>query len=309
MRSAMLNAFTVDVEDYFQVQAFERVVRRSLWDEYESRVVSNTQRLLDILGQHEVRGTFFVLGWVADRFPQTVREIQGAGHEIGCHSYWHRMVSRMTPEAFRQDLRRATEAIGAVTGKAATSFRAPSFSITRESLWALDILIEEGYRRDSSIFPVYHDRYGIPEAARFPHVVDRAGGTLQEFPPSVSPLGPINVPVAGGGYFRLYPTRLLHRCLHRINCVEHQPFLFYLHPWELDPDQPRLPGPRLRRYRHYLNLKGTESKLHRLLRRFRFAPMGEVLSEPSRVLRAWRASPVQREKGIGQRIENDRVDT
>jgi len=278
---APLNAFTVDVEDYFHVQAFARTIDRSTWGEYSSRVVENTRIVLRLLGRAEVPATFFILGWVANRYPQLVREIHDAGHEIGCHSYWHRLIYEMTPEEFRADLRQATESIASVTGQPVTAFRAPCFSITRDSLWALDILAEEGYCYDSSIFPVYHDHYGIPNARRFPHHIDCRAGTLSEFPPTVFRFWKFNLPVAGGGYFRLYPLSLSLCCLRRINRDHKQPFMFYIHPWELDPDQPRLAASLKSRFRHYQNLRTTAAKLERLLASFRFGTLTGSLGELS----------------------------
>ena len=240
--SDILNAFTVDVEDYYQVHAFADRVDPARWDDYESRVVANTHKVLRILDDHHVRATFFILGWVADRFPQLVRDIRTSGHEIGCHSYWHKRIYTMTPDQFRDDLRLARKTIEDITGEPVVAYRAPSFSITKDSLWALDILIEEGFQYDSSIFPIHHDNYGIPGANRFPHRIEKNGSSLWEFPPSVHRLLNLNIPIAGGGYFRLYPIRLSVRWLSLINRVHHQPFIFYLHPWELDPEQPRLPG-------------------------------------------------------------------
>ncbi|MFH1924581.1 MAG: XrtA system polysaccharide deacetylase [Planctomycetota bacterium] len=278
----MRNAFTVDVEDYFHVQSFAKTVHPRDWDQHESRVVANTRRILRLLENHQVHGTFFILGWVADRFPELVQEIHQAGHEIGCHSFWHRLIYNMTPEDFREDLLQGCKAIEEITDQRVTAFRAPSFSITEQSLWALDILIEEGFRYDSSIFPVYHDTYGIPDADRFPHRIEGSRGALWEFPPSVHRLGKLNVPVAGGGYFRLYPAWLSSRWLSRINRIENRPFVFYIHPWELDPDQPRLPGSLRSRFRHYQNLRTTESKLATLLERFHFASLSDALSDHSR---------------------------
>lgn len=272
-----VNAFTVDVEDYYHVSGFADRIAPDDWDSYESRVVPSTRRILELLDGCSVRGTFFVLGWVADRFPELVREIQQAGHELGCHSYSHRLVYQMTPDEFRNDLRRARRAIEDVAGTPVLAYRAPSFSITEKSLWALDVLVEEGFAYDSSIFPIHHDRYGIPGAQRFPHLIERRTGTLVEFPPSVCRIGKLNAPVGGGGYFRLYPAALTERWLARINSVEHQPFMFYIHPWEFDPDQPRLPGSRRSRFRHYLNLDKTEQRTRRLLQRFRFGTMTEAL--------------------------------
>ncbi|MFH1923096.1 MAG: polysaccharide deacetylase family protein, partial [Planctomycetota bacterium] len=193
----ILNAFTVDVEDYFHVQAFADRIDPKKWDDYESRVIPNTRKVLRILDERQVRGTFFILGWVADRFPDLVQEIHEAGHEIGCHGFWHKLIYEMSPEEFREDLLQASKAIEEVTQERVTAFRAPSFSITKKSLWALDILIEEGFQYDSSIFPVYHDKYGIPDAPRFPHRIDHGKRSLLEFPPTVYRIWKYNLPIAG----------------------------------------------------------------------------------------------------------------
>ncbi|HUG92487.1 MAG TPA: XrtA system polysaccharide deacetylase [Planctomycetaceae bacterium] len=272
------NAFTVDVEDYFQVQAFAGRIDRRTWDDYPSRVVPNTHRVLKLLETHQVRGTFFVLGWVAERFPELVRDIQRAGHEIGCHTYWHRLIYEQTPEEFRDDLRRATRTLADITGESIVAFRAPCFSIVEKSLWAVDVLIDEGYQYDSSVFPVRHDTYGMPGAYRWPHMLHRTHGTLVEFPPSVRRMWKFNVPVAGGGYFRLLPLGFTSRSIEQINHDQRHPFMFYIHPWELDPDQPRLPAPSWRsRFRHYQNLGSTESKLDRLLAGHKFGTLTEAL--------------------------------
>jgi polysaccharide deacetylase family protein (PEP-CTERM system associated) len=274
----IVNAFTVDVEDYFHVQAFAGCVRPNQWDDYESRVVKNTHRILRHLDDHQVRGTFFILGWVAEKHPSLVREIQKSGHEIGCHSYQHRLIYEMTPEEFRDDLRQAGGVIEHITAEAVTAFRAPSFSITQQSLWALDILIEEGYRYDSGLFPIRHDTYGIPNAKRFPFHYAGSNGTLLEFPLSIRRIWKYSFPVAGGGYFRLYPIRLTLHCLRHINQYEKNPFVFYMHPWEIDPDQPRIKASRRSQFRHYQNLRSTESKLNRLLKSFRFGTLSESLA-------------------------------
>ena len=282
----MLNAFTVDVEDYFQVSAFERHIGREVWPGFESRVAHGVYRLLDLLGRHNTLATFYVLGWVAERFPELVRDIQSAGHEIGSHSYWHRLVYELSPDEFRDDLAQSLRAIEDATGQPVTNYRAPSFSITRRSLWALDVLAEHGITCDSSIFPIHHDRYGIPNARPNIHRLDTACGSLWEFPPSVSRVGNVNLPVSGGGYFRLYPFSFTARCLRKINRTG-QPFMFYVHPWELDPDQPRLhAGSRLSRWRHRVNLATTEAKLDRLLARFRFGTVSQAIAAEAQSDRA-----------------------
>jgi polysaccharide deacetylase family protein (PEP-CTERM system associated) len=276
----MLNALTVDVEDYFQVTSFEGVVPRAEWGSRESRVVASTERLLDLLARHQVRGTFFVLGWVAERFPALVRRIADAGHELGCHSYWHRLIYNLNEATFRGDLRQAKQAIEDAAGHRVTSFRAPSFSITRRSLWALDVLVQEGFTIDSSIFPTAHDRYGVPGALPQANIVETPSGPITELPMTVSQFGRWSLPVGGGGYFRLYPLAMTRRLLARVNRVHDRPFVFYIHPWEVDPAQPRIRGGSLAsRFRHYVNLRSTESKLDRLLGSFRWGTVTEVVEQ------------------------------
>lgn len=276
--SQLISAFTVDVEDYYQVSAFEGQVDRHSWGRFENRVVVNTRRLLRLLEAYDIRATFFVLGWVAWRFPHLVREIHQAGHELGSHSFWHRLVYQLTPEQFRQDLIDSRAAIEDVTGEPVRAFRAASFSITRRSLWALAILAQEGFEVDSSISPILHDRYGIPGATPHLHRQQTPHGTLWEFPTSVRTVGVARIPVSGGGYFRLYPIGFTCNSLQRIN-ERGEPFVFYVHPWEIDPEQPRLrAGSWLSRQRHYLNLASTERKLHDVLRSFRFGTLGEAIA-------------------------------
>ena len=267
-------AFTVDVEDYFQVSAFENVVRRDDWDAFEVRVVANTHRVLRLLEEQETHATFFVLGWVAARFPQLVRDILRDGHEIGSHSFWHRCVFDLTPEEFRDDLLMSRDVLEDITGDAVKLYRAPSFSITNDTLWALDILAEEGFEVDSSVFPVHHDRYGIPDAPRWLH---RITDGLWEFPPTTSNLFGLNIPAAGGGYFRLLPYRWTEMCLQSVAKTQTHPLMFYIHPWELDPEQPRMPtASRSAKFRHYTNLHSTETKLQRLLTSFEFGRITDV---------------------------------
>lgn len=280
-RVPLLNAFTVDVEDYFQVSAFEHRISRTDWPGYESRVEASTDRLLGLLDEFSVRGTFFILGWVADRFPQLVMRICERGHEIGSHSYWHRLVYQLSPDEFREDLRRSRDVLQDITGQAVTSYRAPSFSITRRSLWALEILVEEGFQVDSSIFPVYHDRYGIPDGVPHIHELQTPAGPLWEFPPTIAQFGQMRLPVAGGGYFRLYPWSMTSYCLRRVN--QARPFVFYVHPWEIDPDQPRVSCGWRHRFRHYVNLARTEGRLRRLLRQFQFGTVHDVIYDTGRM--------------------------
>ncbi len=273
----MLNALTVDVEDYFQVSGFESSVARHDWDHFPSRVVDNTRRLLDVLAQQDVTGTFFVLGWVADKYPDLVRQIDAAGHEIGSHSYWHRLVYELDPREFREDLRQSRRVLEDAIGRSVTAFRAPSFSIIRRSLWALEILAEEGFEIDSSIFPIRHDRYGIPDAPRKIHSIPTPAGNIVEIPMSVARLSGVPVPAGGGGYFRLYPYTFTRHLMARIN-ASGRPVVFYIHPWELDPGQPVVRGVSFpARRRHRINLASTAARLQRLLGDFRFGTVSDVL--------------------------------
>jgi polysaccharide deacetylase family protein (PEP-CTERM system associated) len=275
----VVNALTVDVEDYFHVQAFANVIGRHQWDRFPTRVERNTYRLLELLGRKGVRATFFVLGWVAMRCPSLVAQIARAGHEIGCHGFAHQAIYSGDEQDFRNDLRQAKQVIEDTLGAAVRSYRAPSYSITAKTLWALEILGEEGFENDSSIFPVIHDHYGMPGAPRFPHVKTLGSGRkLKEFPPTTIRMLGLNFPVAGGGYLRLFPYRLTQRAIHWINQIEAQPAMVYVHPWELDPEQPRIAAPRLSRFRQYQNLASTETKFARLLDDFRWGTMEDVLA-------------------------------
>jgi polysaccharide deacetylase family protein (PEP-CTERM system associated) len=265
------NALTVDVEDYFHVAALAQSVHRDSWISRESRVVGNTQRLLAIFEQFDVRGTFFVLGLVAEQYPQLVRDIAARGHEIACHGFSHRLVYEQSPEEFYQETLRAKNLLQDITGSAVLGYRAASYSIVRKSLWALDILVELGFIYDSSIFPVRHDRYGIPNAERAPHrIATPTGKSIVEWPLATARILGFRLPVAGGGYFRLLPYWLSRWGLASINRRELRPFVFYLHPWEIDPAQPRVSASWLSRFRHYTNLEKCEERLRRLLREFRF---------------------------------------
>jgi polysaccharide deacetylase family protein (PEP-CTERM system associated) len=274
----MVNVMTVDVEDYFHVSAFDAVVSRASWDRYESRVAKNTDALLDIFESAGVRGTFFVLGWVAARFPSLVRRIADRGHEVASHGFHHQLLYLLTPAQFREDIRTARRAIEDAAGQPVMGYRAPSYSVIQPSLWAIDILIEEGYAYDASIFPIHHDRYGIPESPRHPYELKRDGGSLLELPGSTVRLGRVNLPIAGGGYFRQLPYAWTKWGIDRVNRVEHQPVVFYLHPWEIDPDQPRLPVGAARRVRHYRGLDQTRKRLARLLNDFRFDAVSAALN-------------------------------
>jgi polysaccharide deacetylase family protein (PEP-CTERM system associated) len=274
--ASIVNLMTVDVEDYFHVNAFAGRVARDSWPTFPSRVEANTARILGLFAEHGVRGTFFVLGWVAERYPQLVRRIADAGHEIGSHSHWHRLVYSLTPEEFREDLRRARGAIGDATGITVRGFRAPSFSITERSLWALDVLADEGYDYDASIFPVRHDVYGIPGAPRHPHLIECGSRTLFELPGSAGRLGgDLRLPI-GGGYFRFFPYAATRRAIASFNDDEGHPAMFYLHPWEVDPAQPRLRASFRSGLRHYSNLARTEPRLRRLLTDFRWGAIEDA---------------------------------
>jgi polysaccharide deacetylase family protein (PEP-CTERM system associated) len=274
---ACLNAMTVDVEDYFQVSAFDATVSRASWDSHESRVCRNTERMLDLFAASNVKATFFVLGWVAERFPGLVRQIVGGGHELASHGYEHRLVYSQTAREFREDIRRARVALEQAGGCPVFGYRAPSYSIVRESMWALDVLIEEGYAYDSSIYPIRHDRYGIPGWPREVRRIDRAGGSIWELPGSTIRVAGTNLPIGGGGYFRLLPYAWTRHGIGRLNAAG-QPAIFYLHPWEIDPEQPRIPAGRLSSFRHYRNLAETESRLRRLLGEFPFGRISDVLA-------------------------------
>jgi len=274
----IVNAMTVDVEDYFHVSAFDGVVSRAGWEAYESRVTRNTEQLLELFDRVAVRATFFVLGWVADRYPALVRRIAEAGHEIASHGYHHQLLYLLTPNQFREDVRAAKASLEATTGRRVYGFRAPSYSIIKSSLWALDILIDEGHVYDASIFPIHHDRYGIPDSPRHPHVLSRPGGSLLEVPASTVRVGGVNLPIAGGGYFRLLPYAWTRWGIDRVNRVERQPVVFYMHPWELDPEQPRIAVGAAARVRHYQGLGRTARRLDRLLRDFRFDSVSSVLN-------------------------------
>jgi len=343
----MLNILTIDLEDYFQVHAFSNVIRFEDWNNYESRIERNTHRLLDILHeckpnflsnvpnslpltsnlkpQTSVRATFFILGWLAERYPHLIRTIKDQGHEIANHGYAHKLIYTQTKEEFRNDIRKSKAILEDITGSEVIGYRAPSYSITQKSRWALEILMEEGFKYDSSIFPIHHDFYGFPQAPRFPFLISMNGNNNFEFSPlnfetaalqhnSTNVLPPTsngvllqpptkvdssnpttsskliefpistlricgqNLPISGGGYFRLFPYPLIKKGLRRINEEEERPFIFYIHPWEIDPDQPRINSiSRKSRFRHYVNLHKTESKFKKLLTDFRFSSLKNIL--------------------------------
>ncbi len=274
--SPIINALTIDVEDYFMVSAFADIIRFDDWGTYESRVERNTYQILNVLDDHDVKATFFVLGWVAEQRSKLIKDIYAAGHEIASHGYNHRLIYQLTPSQFRDDIRKSKRILEDITGGPVLGYRAASYSIIKKSLWALDILIEEGFHYDSSIFPIRHDRYGMPEAQRFPHVIKRSTGDIMEFPPSTLAILGQNVPVAGGGYLRLLPLGFIKNGIQQIN-REGRPAVIYFHPWEIDPGQPRVKAGLKSRFRHYVNLHKTLGRIKILLNQFSFAPFQKIL--------------------------------
>lgn len=303
--TAMLNALTIDVEDFFHVSAFEDCISPAEWDDCPLRVADNTLRILDLLDEFDVKATFFVLGWVAERKPGLVREIASRGHEVASHGYGHRRLCNQTQSEFRDDIRRSKGILEELTGGEIQGYRAPSYSLSRKCLWAYDELIEAGYRYDSSVFPISHDLYGIPDWPRHLFTVRRqidgcwmpaepfhcplssercslscANGCqrMTEIPITTLFVGGKNIPIAGGGYFRLFPYAFTRWGLRRINRREGKPFVFYLHPWEIDPQQPRMPGAGWKsRVRHYLNLTRTEDRFRCLLNHFSFGTLAHQI--------------------------------
>ncbi|WP_298834528.1 XrtA system polysaccharide deacetylase [uncultured Piscinibacter sp.] len=270
----LTNALTVDVEDYFQVSALAPHIERASWDERPCRVEANVQRLLAMFEERGVTATFFTLGWVAERYPQLVRDIVAGGHELASHGYGHQRATEQGQEDFRQDVLRAKGLLEDIGGQAVVGYRAPSFSIGYSNPWAFDVLLETGHRYSSSVYPVQHDHYGMPDAPRFPY--DARPG-LVEIPLTTTRLFERNLPAGGGGYFRLAPYALSRWALRRVNRLDRRPAIFYFHPWEIDPGQPRVAGTSLKtRFRHYVNLGRTEARLGRLLRDFHWGRVDQV---------------------------------
>ena len=268
---------TVDVEEYFQVAAFEGRIRREAWEHYPSRVALNTGRVLDAFAEHGVHATFFVLGWVAEREPNLVRRIVDDGHELASHGYDHTRATMLDRAAFTADVTRTKKTLEDLSGRAVRGYRAPSYSIGARNLWALDALREAGYVYSSSIYPIRHDLYGMPEAPRFAFRL--RPGAILELPVTTVQVAGCKLPAGGGGYFRLLPYPVYAWALKRVNERDRQPGIFYFHPWEVDPGQPRIDGAPLRsRFRHYVNLDTMEARLRRLLREFRWGRMDEVFS-------------------------------
>jgi polysaccharide deacetylase family protein (PEP-CTERM system associated) len=276
----LVNAFSVDVEDYFQVAALAPAIAVDSWPTWEYRVEANTEVILKLCAEKNVRGTFFILGWVAEKSPQLVKRIAAAGHEIACHGFSHQLIYNQTQALFREETLRSKHFLEDTIGKAVTGYRAASFSITPDSLWALDVLIDAGFEYDSSVFPIRHDRYGIPGASPEPgKIVAPSKRTLVEFPMSAAKFFGLQVPVSGGGYFRILPYWVTRAGLKQINEEAGRPFTFYLHPWEVDPGQPRVKVKAFSRFRHYTNLHRCESRLRRVLGDFSFSTMRDVLEQ------------------------------
>lgn len=281
-RTPLVNAMSVDVEDYFQVSAFEPVIARADWPKWPIRVERNTSLILDLFGEAQVKATFFTLGWVAERYPELIKRIVAEGHELACHGMDHTRVTQQSPAQFRTDILSSKALLEAVGGRAVRGYRAASYSIGRDNLWALQELEQAGFAYSSSIYPIAHDLYGMPEASRFPFRPQNAPALL-EIPISTVQFGAKNLPAGGGGYFRFMPYALSRAFIRRINEREGQPTVFYFHPWEIDTEQPRPPGLSLKtRIRHYLNQDRMQARLTRLLADFSWGRMDEVyLGRPS----------------------------
>ncbi len=278
--------FTVDVEEYFQVNAFDGLISRESWGSFPSRVGENVDRLLDLLAARGVTGTFFTLGWVAKRHPGVVRRIAAAGHEVASHGWWHRKVTALTASEFREDVRLAKEVLEDITGQQVLGYRAPSFSIVPGREWALDVLIEEDYVYDSSMFPVRRSDYGYPDCPPIAHVMERPSGRICEFPLATTVWNGVRIPAAGGGYLRHFPYNIIQRAF-REHTRDGIPAVFYIHPWEFDPEQPRLPVSLMTRVRHYRGLRATAPRVARLLSEFSFMAFRDSLPRPS----GWSAPP------------------
>ncbi len=283
-QNPVTHILSVDVEDYFQVEAFADVVPRAVWEQWPSRVEGNTLRVLDLFDEHDTRATFFFVGWVAQKFPRLVQETVNRGHEVACHSYWHRTIYSLDPKEFRNDTRRAKQIIEDAGGTRVLGYRAPSWSITKDCLWALDILAEEGFLYDSSIYPIHHDLYGVPGAQRFPYTHTCGNGLkLREFPPATLRFLNQNLPIAGGGYLRIFPSAYNELAFRRFE-REQQRVVVYLHPWEIDPEQPRINGRLKSKFRHYTNLERMKEKLSAVLKRHRFQRFCDILAEEGLIL-------------------------
>ncbi len=271
----MHNAMSVDVEDYFQVSAFENTIPLEQWDNLPGRVVNNTEKILNLFSRYDIQSTFFILGWVATRHPELVRDISSAGHEIASHGWSHKRISFLTENQFRDEVSRSKRLLEDLTGREVLGYRAPSYSINKDNYWAFDILAEEGYRYSSSTVPIRHDLYGIPDSPRFPYMV--SDGRLLEIPITTTRILGKNYPCGGGGWFRLYPYQLSRWAINRVNSKDQRSSVFYFHPWEIDPNQPRQNNISIKtKIRHYLNLSRTETRLIRLLNDFEWTTMSKL---------------------------------
>ena len=275
----MKNALSFDLEDYYHVSAFAEQISAEEWQNFASRVERNTNAVLELLADSGQRATFFTLGWVAEKYPQLIRQIADASHEIACHSHRHRLIYQMTPQEFLEDTYRAKNVLEQAGGQLVRGYRAPSFSLTENSLWAFNVLAELGFTYDSSIFPVRHPNYGMPAAPRTPFRVDTPFGPIVEFPMPTLELAGRRSPIGGGAYLRLLPYWYTRWAMRYLNRSEQRPVCVYLHPWELDPEQPKMQGRLTARIRHYIGLRGVQKKLRRMLRDFEFAPMGELIPD------------------------------
>lgn len=268
---------TVDVEDYYQVSAFSKQIKKDDWGSFTSRVDLNTNHILDIFEKFNIKGTFFILGWVAEREQKLIKKISDKGHEIGCHGYRHDLVYNQTRDIFTEETQKSKRIIEDITGKAVNGYRAASYSITKKSIWAMDVLCEAGFKYDSSIFPIIHDRYGIPNAKTIPHVYNtESRNRIIEFPLSTVGIGNKRMPISGGGYFRLFPYWLTQLGLRNIN-KNNLPFIFYMHPWEIDINQPKIKSTFLSEFRHYNNIDKFEARLISLINDFKFTTVSDVL--------------------------------
>jgi polysaccharide deacetylase family protein (PEP-CTERM system associated) len=272
----MLNAITFDLEDYYHVTAFEHIIDRHNWENMESRVQQNLEKVLSILDDYKVKATFFTLGWIAERHSILIRTIVNEGHEVASHGYNHKMINYHSKESFKEDITKTKKILEDITGTKVKGYRAPTFSINNSSLWALNTLCEQGHIYDSSIFPIKHDRYGMSHAKRFPHIIEINGYGIKEFPPSTIRVFEWNFPIAGGGYLRLFPIKFIEWGINKLNNAEKQPAIIYIHTWEFDPAQPRIPANWLSRFRHYVNLDSTEKKIRHLIKNFKFTTLNKL---------------------------------
>lgn len=273
----IVNALSIDVEDWYQVTLFRHIIKPEIWHLCESRVEKNVDKILNILNEKSVKATFFILGWIAKKHPSLVKKIDKEGHEIGSHGYDHTLIYEQEYQQFRQEMFHCVNTLEEITGKKVLGFRAPTYSISTKNPWVWDVLLELGFKYDSSLFPVKHDIYGIMSTPRFPCKVSVDGSYLLEFPLSTIRIKNRNIPIAGGGYLRLFPYIFIKKSIHHVNEKEKQPILIYFHPWEIDVDQPRVKTGILRRFRHYGNIAFNEHKIRRLLKDFQFTTIKQIL--------------------------------